>query len=159
MSMSMTRVIVMMACGLGLASCTSWMPSFDMFAPKPTSAMLSIESDPPGAEARTSLGNVCRTPCTQQVPLSGDITINYALNGYVPMTMTVRTTGADSGAQLDPNPVFAEMKPVGPPPKPPPPKRRPRPPQPPPPAAAAPQPQMQGGFGPPPSTSTFSPPR
>jgi len=155
--MSITRVIAVAACSLGLASCTSWMPSFDMFASKPTTAMLSIESDPPGAEARTSLGNVCRTPCTQQVPLSGEITVNYALNGYMPTTLTVRPTGADSGAQLDPNPAFAELKPNAPPAKPAPPRKR-RPPSPPP-AAAAPQPQIQGGFGPAPSPSTFTPAR
>ena len=152
--MKLAPVIATVACGLGLASCASWIPSFDMFSSKPTTAMLSIESDPPGAEARTSLGTTCRTPCTQQVPLTADITVNYALNGYTPQSLTVHPASPDSGtALLDPNPVFAEMKPAAPPAKPAPPKRRRRPPAPPPDQP----PPAQNAF-PPPPTSTFAPP-
>jgi len=152
--MKATHLIATMACGLGLASCTSWAPSFDFFASKPTTAMLSIGSDPPGAEARTSLGTTCRTPCTQQVPLTADITVSYALNGYMPQAITVHPAGPDA-ATLTPNPAFAELQPAAPPPKPPPPpkKRRRPPPQP----AAAEPPPAQSGF--PPTTSTFAPPR
>lgn len=165
-NMHVTRLIAVMACGLGLSSCASFMPSLDFFASKPTSAMLSIESDPPGAEARTSLGTTCRTPCTQQVPLTADITVSYALNGYTPQAITVHPS-ADAGAAalLDPNPAFAELKPAAPPPKPAVAKRPRRPRPPPQPAAAGgePPPQagfpptVQSGFPPPPPTSTFTP--
>jgi hypothetical protein len=154
--MKVTRLIGTVACGLALSSCASWMPSFDMFASKPTTAMLSIESDPPGAEARTSLGTTCRTPCTQQVPLTADITVNYALNGYTPQALTVHPAPPDAGATalLDPNPVFAQLQPSAPPPKPPPKKRRPKPPPPP----GGPPPQQSPNAFPPPPTGTFGPP-
>ena len=37
-------------------------------------------------EARTSLGGLCRTPCTQQVPVANEFTVSYALNGYTPQS-------------------------------------------------------------------------
>jgi hypothetical protein len=167
MNMNVTRLIGVVACGLAVASCTSWMPSFDLFTPKPTTANLAIESDPPGAEARASLGGTCRTPCTLPVPVGSEFTVSYALNGYVPQSVPVRPVAADSGflrdasssptALLDPNPVFAELHPAAPPPKPPPPKKRRRPV-----AAAAPPPAPSlppppGGFAPPPGAFTPSP--
>jgi hypothetical protein len=38
----------------------------------PQSEMLAIESEPPGAEARTSLGQSCRTPCQLAVQPSSE---------------------------------------------------------------------------------------
>jgi len=149
--MNTTRVIVFVACGLGLTACsswnTSWMPSFDLFTSKPTTATLTIESDPPGAEARTSLGGTCRTPCSLPVPVADELTVSYTLNGYLPQTVSVRPLPSESGffgssgstAQLEPNPVVAELKPVARPPKPPLPKKKKRPPA----TAAAPPPPPQ----------------
>jgi hypothetical protein len=168
--MNMTRFIAVVACSLGLAACsswnTSWMPSFDLFSSKPTIASLSIESDPPGAEARTSLGATCRTPCTLPVPVADEFTVSYALNGYSPQTVPVRPLTPESGffessgstALLDPNPVFAALRPAAPPPKPAPPKRRPRPStaRAAPPSDSAPPPSM-GGFAPPPGAFTPAP--
>jgi hypothetical protein len=34
----------------------------DFFSSKPTTASLSIESNPPGADAKLSIGGNCRTP-------------------------------------------------------------------------------------------------
>jgi hypothetical protein len=92
---------------------------------KPAAATdnVRIESDPPGADARTAAGATCRTPCTLGVPLSdGNITV--ALNGYVPQTVPVQlasTTGGhidDFGASnyphVTPNPVFVELEPSPP---------------------------------------------
>ena len=48
-----------------LAGCGSSTPSWN-FMPSlsgGTSVSLTIESDPPGADAKTSLGPTCRTPC------------------------------------------------------------------------------------------------
>ena len=45
---------------------------------------LTIESDPPGADAKTSLGPSCRTPCMIPVPADRSFTVNYSLNGYLP---------------------------------------------------------------------------
>ena len=50
----------------------SWMqfdtPAFLKSAPAATT--MQFESEPAGAEAKTSLGQVCRTPCTQAVTAS-----------------------------------------------------------------------------------------
>ena len=71
----MKRVVAIAACGLSLAACSSmpsWMqfdtPSFMKSAPAATT--MQFESEPAGAEARTSLGQACRTPCTQTVTAS-----------------------------------------------------------------------------------------
>jgi len=187
----MSRIIVVVACGLGLASCASWtpsfswIPSFDSGKPKVATANLTVESDPPGAEARTSQGQSCRTPCTLAVPTSGEFAVSYTLNGYTPQSVTVRaqtvggTFSLDGGSggetTLEPNPVFVELKPSGPPPKPPPPKKKKRPLPPPaaPGAAAAgttapppplpavvvsPQQTLQSPYPPPPGGFTPTPP-
>jgi hypothetical protein len=168
--MNITRAIAVAACGLGLASCGSMSPNFDFFASKPANTVLTVESNPPGADASASVGGSCRTPCTLSVPAAGDLTVSYALNGYAPQTLPVRSVPTSSNsffsspsARLDPNPVFAELQKLAPPPKPPPPvRRRPRPPSPPPPPAVA-QPMQPlppppgGGFGPPPNTFTPGP--
>jgi hypothetical protein len=161
--MSKSSIIAVAATGLGLAACTSspsWMPSVDLFKSKPTTATLSIESSPPGAEARTSQGGTCRTPCTQEVSLAGgEITVSYALNGYLPASVTVRPGPPDATtALLDPNPVFAELRPATAP-KPPPPKKKRRPKAPPAPAAVEAAPPPQTGFAPPPGAFTPVTPR
>ena len=170
--MNMTRTIAVVACGVGLAGCGSLSPSLDFFASKPDGSILTIESNPPGADANTSIGGACRTPCTLMVPTAGDFNVSYALSGYAPQTLSVRSVPTPGGnffsaptARLEPNPVFADLQKLAPPPKPPPPvRRRPRPPPPPPAAVAQPIQPMQpmqplppppgGGFGPPPNTFT-----
>jgi len=149
--MNMTRNFAVVACGLSLSACTSWMPSLDLFTPAPATATLTIESDPPGAEARTSLGNTCRTPCTMSVTAANEFTVSYSLNGYTSQSLPVKPGSATgSGALLDPNPVFAQLIAV-PPAKPAPPKRKKRPAITP--AAQAPPP-TQGAFDPPPGAFT-----
>jgi hypothetical protein len=160
----MSRAMVVVAGGLGLAACSFAMPSMDFFSSKPTTASLAIESNPPGADARLSTGGTCRTPCSQSVALGGEFTVTVSLNGYMPETRTVKPVSAEASAGssgaaalLDPNPLFVELKPNAPPPKAPPKKKRRRPiqaaapaaeaPPPPPPTGFAPAP---GGFGPPP---------
>jgi hypothetical protein len=146
--MNMIRAIAVAACGFGLASCTSMMPSFDLGASRPATTNLAIESDPPGAEARASLGGTCRTPCTLAVPVANEFTVSYTLDGYLPQTVSVRPAPRDGGRRqdtqdvfdfkenggiyvsgapprLDPNPVFAELRPAVPPPKPPARRRQP----------------------------------
>ena len=98
----------------------SWMqfdtPSFMKSAPAATT--MQFESEPAGAEARTSLGQACRTPCTQTVTAS-EFTVSFSLPGYQPQTVPVRVVasadGSDAeGARLVPNPVFVELQPAGP---------------------------------------------
>jgi hypothetical protein len=102
------------------------MPSMDFFKSTPATEVLRVESEPPGADARTSLGQSCRTPCELTVQSGGEMTVSFALNGYQPQTVQVRPDAAasssysDSGGpsnRLQPNPVYAELQSVKPPAK------------------------------------------
>ena len=109
-----------MACGFALAACTMSMPSLDFFKSSPPTETLRIESEPPGADARTTQGQNCRTPCELTVPAGGDMAVSFALNGYQPLTVQVRTEqpggpGAGYEARLQPNPVYAELQLASPP--------------------------------------------
>ena len=116
-----------------LAGCsTSWMPSWNLGSIGSTftggaNVSLTIESDPPGADARTSLGPACRTPCMIPVPADREFTVTYTLNGYLPRTvpvtprqpeptrMEVEAGGAAPTVDLVPNPVYAQLDPAPPP--------------------------------------------
>jgi hypothetical protein len=116
----MRRVIAVTACGFALAACTMSMPSLDYFKSAPPTETLRIESEPPGADARTSQGQNCRTPCELTVPAGGEMAVSFALNGYLPLTVPVRTEqpggpGAGTEARLQPNPVYGELQPATPP--------------------------------------------
>jgi hypothetical protein len=117
--MSMSRVIAIAACGLLLAACSMSMPSFDFFRSGPATEVLRIESEPPGADARTAEGQSCRTPCELTVAATGEVAISFALQGYNPQTINVRAEApaaasyaeASSPARMQPNPVYAELTP------------------------------------------------
>ena len=135
--MRMSWKIAAAMCGLALESCSNSnlpnlnVPTIDLFDP-PSTATLTIESNPPGAEARPSSGGFCRTPCALPVPLNEGFTVTYTLDGYLPQTVSVRSIRPEKSAlidmtpaRLDPNPVLAELQPA-PPPEPPPPVKRPQ---------------------------------
>ena len=133
MDMNIIRVTAVAVCGLLLPSCSYL--TFDIFAP-PTAGPLMIDSNPRGAEARPSTGGACRTPCELVVPFAETFTVTYALDGYLPETVPVRTIPIVKSALIDhtppefkPNPVLAELK-LAPPPEPPPPVTRRQRPQP-----------------------------
>jgi hypothetical protein len=121
----MSRVIAVMACGFILAACSMSMPSLDFFRSSPATEVLRIESEPPGADARTAEGQSCRTPCELTVPTAGEVAVSFALNGYQSQTIAVRTEAppatsvgeGSSPARMQPNPVYAELQPVAPPQK------------------------------------------
>jgi hypothetical protein len=135
--MDLARAIAAVLCSLALASCSSVasnVPGINLIAPAPE-LTLTIDSTPPGAEARTSYGGLCRTPCELSVPVTDAFTVNYTLDGYLPQTLSVRPVPVERSALIDvtpprfePNPVLAELKPAPPPPpEPPPVKKRQRP--------------------------------
>jgi hypothetical protein len=98
------------------------MPSFgfDAFKSKPTTTLLLIQSSPAGAEARTSLGKTCHTPCTMQIGAAEDFTVSFTLDGYMPQTLAVHSTMSAGGFTTAPSPVlnpaslFATLEPVTP---------------------------------------------
>src|SRR6202166_1034894 len=90
---TMSRVIAAVACGLTLAACSMSMPSLDFFKSSPATEQLRIESEPPGADARTSQGQTCRTPCELTVPTENELAVTVQLSGYQPQTLPVRADG------------------------------------------------------------------
>ena len=122
----MRRVIVIAAAGLSLAGCSSFSMG-DYFKSTPPVVQVQLDSTPQGADARTSLGPGCKTPCTVSVPApeNGSFTVTYSLNKFQPATVpvsVVRNPGdfASAGTvNVDPNPVVALLQPAGPPPRPP----------------------------------------
>jgi hypothetical protein len=119
----MRRVIVIAVAGCSLAGCSSF--SWDAFKSTPPTVVVQLDSVPPGADARTSIGPGCKTPCsvTLPTPEGGGFTVTYALNKFQPATVPVQvihvpgdiTTSATT--TVDPNPVVAELQPAGPPPR------------------------------------------
>jgi len=111
-------VIVAMATASLCASCTAVTGG--------TTEQFQIVSDPPGAEARTSMGLVCTTPCTLQVGRKDEFTVTISKAGYqpaqIPVSTKVNTGGgpafadALTGAGPDhhPNPVEADLVPLKP---------------------------------------------
>ena len=66
----MRRVLVLTAAGLSLAGCSSF--SMDAFKSAPEPVTVQFESTPPGAEAKTSVGPACTTPCSLPIVTEGN---------------------------------------------------------------------------------------
>src|ERR1700730_10055873 len=119
----MRRVIVIVAAGASLAGCSSF--SLDYFKPTPPTVQLQLDSNPPGADARTSLGPGCKTPCAVAVtaPPDAGFSVTYTLNKFQPATVPVQVVHvpgdftSPASTTVDPNPVVAELQPAGPPPR------------------------------------------
>jgi len=127
----MYRVIAIVCAGLLLAACEStpdWMKAPEWKAPDFSNAFkfgeaatetVRFESEPPGAEAKASNGQSCRTPCALALPASAETTVSFTLAGYQPDTEKLELVSMGDGtSQLRPNPVVVELTPAAPPPKP-----------------------------------------
>ena len=146
----MRRVVAVMACGVSLAACSASMPSLDFLKSAPQTEALRIEFEPAGADAKTSSGQSCRTPCQLAVQPGDEFSVTLALEGYQPQTVSVRpeapAQALGGSPRLAPNPVHVELQPAvaAPTKKPAPKKKKPvaaaAPPAPPPVASAAPPP-------------------
>jgi hypothetical protein len=124
---AMYRLLFIAASAIALGGCASinmdWLPTGAISPSQPVS--LRLESEPPGAEARTAGGQACRTPCTLSLPASGDVAVTFTLAGYRPETVPVKLLmpgdprgdpDAVASVQFNPNPVVAALEPVPPPP-------------------------------------------
>ena len=117
----MRRVIVIVLAGFGLTGCASF--SMDSFRPAPPTVQVQLESIPPGADARTSVGPGCKTPCSVAIPAAGNFTVAYTLNKFQPTTVPVQVINipgdfsSPASTAIDPNPVVAELQPAAPPPR------------------------------------------
>jgi len=116
----MYRVIAIVVGGLALAACSSNSKWFEPFKSGPTMETVRFESEPPGAEAKLSNGQTCRTPCALAVPHpeAGGYTVTFTLSGFLPDTEQIALQSMGDGtAQLRPNPVVAQLTAPPPPPK------------------------------------------
>src|SRR3954463_13032767 len=118
----MRRVIMSAVAGLGLAGCSSFSTDSFTFKPTPPTVSVQIDSIPSGADARTSLGPGCKTPCSVSVPAE-NFTVTYTLNRFQPLTVPVQVINipgdfsTPASTSIDPNPVVGELQPAGPPPR------------------------------------------
>jgi hypothetical protein len=120
----MRRVIVSAMAALGLAGCSSF--STDSFTsylkPTPPTVPVQIDSIPSGADAVTSLGPGCKTPCSVSVPAE-NFTVTFTLPRFQPLTVPVQVVNiagdfsSPASTSIDPNPVIGELQPAGPPPR------------------------------------------
>ena len=114
---NMRRAAIVIAGSVLAAGCSSFSPGDSLPSSGGAGYPLKLESDPPGAEARTSLGQGCRTPCTVTVPASGEFAVTFALAGYESQTVPVSIVqsggqGSDysTAVQLSPNPVEVQLE-------------------------------------------------
>jgi hypothetical protein len=120
------RVFAIAVAGASLAGCLAGCSSFslDSLKPTPPPIQVQLESVPPGADATTSVGPGCKTPCSVAVaaPDAG-FPVTFAMPKFQPVTVPVqviRNPGdftSPASTTIDPNPVVAELAPAGPPPR------------------------------------------
>jgi hypothetical protein len=112
--MSRARVLVSAGAALMLCACSGWPrgAGFGLFgSPPPPVAGIDLDSEPQGAEARTSVGPSCQTPCTLQVPTGGAFSVTFTREGFVEQSVPVQVQpGPEAGSvKFAPNPVFAQL--------------------------------------------------
>ena len=79
----MRRFIAIAAAGISLTGCAS-------FSPAPATVTVQLDSVPAGADARTSQGQSCKTPCSVAVPAAEGFSVSYTLANYQPLTVPVQ---------------------------------------------------------------------
>ena len=84
------RILTCVAAGLLVGSCAS--------VTRGTTAQLQINSNPPEATARTSMGHSCVTPCTLQFSRKDEFTVLFTKQGFHSVEIPVKTQLAGSGA-------------------------------------------------------------
>src|SRR3954466_1000703 len=113
---TMRRVLILTAAGLSLAGCSSF--SMDAFKSAPEPVTVQFESTPPGAEARTSVGPSCTTPCSLPIVTEGNFDVTFTLPKFQPVTVPVsvsRVAGdftSPARTVIDPSPVAVELQPA-----------------------------------------------
>ncbi len=128
----MRKWVALAFIGVSVSACSSsWLPSgmrFDLgsLGSGGAQADLRIETEPAGAEARTSTGATCRTPCVLSVAASGEFTVTISAPGFQTQTIPVRPRppedprpgegGAIPKPEFTPNPVLVQLEPTPPPP-------------------------------------------
>ena len=118
-------VMALSAFGLALAGCSSGSVNGlfpGMASSNPAKATIQLQSEPAGAEAKTSLGSSCQTPCSLELAANNDLSVTFSLDGYQPQTIPVKPApptgpvepGTYPTVALTPNPVMAQLEPITP---------------------------------------------
>jgi hypothetical protein len=106
------RFLAVIGSAAALAACSSDMAGFKS---GPFLDTVNLESEPPGAEAKASNGQTCRTPCSLALPVDASASITFTLNGYQPETEKLEAiTSTGEPPRLRPNPVVVELSPEAP---------------------------------------------
>jgi hypothetical protein len=106
------RFLAVIGSAAALAACSSDMAGFKS---GPFLDTISLESEPPGADAKASNGQTCRTPCSLALPTDASMSITFTLNGYQPETEKLEAiTSTGEPPRLRPNPVVVELSPAAP---------------------------------------------
>jgi hypothetical protein len=82
--------------------------------PASVSGTIDLDSEPQGAQAATSLGSGCETPCAMEISADAPFTVTFTHPGYVPATVDVRMQPGQPGVsdpKFSPNPVFVQLTP------------------------------------------------
>lgn len=116
----MRRIIAIAVTGASLTGCSSF--SLDSFKSAPPMVKVALESVPPGADATTSLGPACKTPCSIDVPApDAGFSVTFASPKFQPVTVPVQVirnpgdSASPATTVIEPSPVFAELQPEAPP--------------------------------------------
>ena len=106
------RRVGLVLCGMALSACSA-IPRLG--GPPDPVNHFSLESNPPGAEARITSGATCRTPCTLPVNVS-DYNVTFWLAGYTPRFVPIRVSikreywYSPPVTYVDPNPVVVQLE-------------------------------------------------
>jgi hypothetical protein len=84
------RIVLVALLGLLVSGCAT--------VTRGTTSQVELLSEPPGAEARTSLGHACVTPCTLQFNRKDEFTVTFSKPGYREQQVDVTTRVAGAGA-------------------------------------------------------------
>ena len=109
----LARSVPLQAGGLGGDPGAPWFPGLPVT--NAFAGLLDVDSEPSGAEAKTSLGGGCRTPCSFEVTAEGPFNVTFTQEGYEAATVEVKIEHAQtsvSAPRFAPNPVFARLTPV-----------------------------------------------
>jgi hypothetical protein len=112
---NMYRVIAVLGAGIALAGCSSSSSWLDSLKPAPPTENISFESEPAGADVKTSTGQTCKAPCSLAVPANAPLTVTFSLDGYLADSEQIELVAQGDGtSKLRPNPVMVELSPAPP---------------------------------------------
>jgi len=83
------RAIIVLTIALTASACAT--------ITRGTTTQVQFHSNPPEAQARTSMGFVCITPCTLQVSRKDEFTVIFTKAGYHTVEIPVKTQVAGAG--------------------------------------------------------------